>query len=187
MATSTIKSSLSINKNGGTSYRAGTISSNNYTAINSLAHVSRDLTNVGGVKETANLEVSKLNSNLTFAFIRERPIAKGVATTLNDAAANTIDADVRTTGNAAVALISSSHPVTSTRTSLSSTAIRDGFYNNFTGEYDAGYPDNQEDVFFIDGNVARDTSVISNRTEQGKLFFRGGKSVSSQSYSAKTG
>lgn len=187
MATSAIKSSLSVNKNGGTSYRAGTISSNNYTDISSLAHVSRDLTNVSGVKETANLEVSKANSNLTFAFVRERPIAKGVATTLNSAAANTIDADVRTTGNAAVELISSSHTVTSARTSLSATAIRDGFYNSFTGDYDAGYPDNQEDVFLIDDTVARDTSVIANRTQQGKLFFRGGKSTSSQSYSAKTG
>jgi len=64
-------------------------------------------------------------------------------------------------------------------TSLSTTAMRTGKYNYFTGKYSNGFPISQTDSF---GN---DNAARSSYDAPGSITFRVGNNITSQNYEAK--
>lgn len=179
MATSTIISSEASNVVGSSIYVGGSISTSNFSGANSIPITGSDVSNTSGVKETT--DVGKVNSTLTFLWNNPRPLVKGYTRVVNSASADTFAKAIGTSGSAAVELISSSHPRTSARTRLIATAIRDGFYNPYSGDFDAGYPDNEVTSF------QSDNGVVSSRNDTSNLFFYNGGGSLSKAYDRKTG
>lgn len=67
------------------------------------------------------------------------------------------------------------------RTRQQTTAIRQGYWNDYTGEFDPGYPVVVVDVFGTD-NAANPT-----RSVPGRLSFAGQSATTTTNYSEKTG
>ena len=178
MATSAINPLATFNKNGSTALKAGGTSVHNYSSVNSIDYNSSGLDNVSGVKE--GLDVGKTSDSLEFAWNNPRPLVKGYTTAINTSV-GTSGKELGSTGSHSTDLIRSSHPSESTRTRLVATAIRDGFYNPYSGEFDLGYPDNQLDDF------GYDYAAVANRNSQASLFFSTGSETFSRPYDKKTG
>jgi hypothetical protein len=128
------------------------------------------------VAQTSN--VQGLLAGGEFAYDNNKPLIKGYTNSIN----NFSPAEgINSTGNANSENTSAIHPVSFVRTRLVRTAFRDGRFNNFTGKFDAGYPDVQLDDLLVD--VAANPS----RAEPGRIHFTYGKRLISSGYYPKTG
>lgn len=123
-----------------------------------------------------NDNADKALSGGTFAYNNERPIAKKTTDILAGVAE-----DFLVSGAAVPSLRRSIHKIESVRTRKLTTAIRENRYSEFTGEFDAGYPEVSVDSFGAD-NAANPT-----RTVPGELVYRDGSPLPVQDdYKAKT-
>jgi hypothetical protein len=67
------------------------------------------------------------------------------------------------------------------RTRLQTTAIREGYWNEYTGQFDPGYPVVTVDVF------GTDSAANPTRSVPGRLSFAGQSATTTTNYSEKTG
>jgi len=179
MATESIDVNNPYNNVTSTVLEGGTISLSNRSKVNSTQLQGRDLANVSGVKES--VDVGTANTTLAFSWNNPRPLVKGYSRRVNTATVDTVSKDLGTSGSAAVEMINSVHINEYRRTRLVATAIRDGFYNPYSGEFDIGYPDNIQDYFEIDN------AAITSRNNTANIFFYNGISTNTRAYDKKTG
>ena len=112
-----------------------------------------------------------------FAYNNSNPISKRVTTTLS-----TTSNDVLLSGASQPELIQSIHKIETVRTRKLTTAIRENRYNEFTGQFEAGYPQVAVDSF------NSDSAANPSRTNPGKLTYKtSSASPVNDSYKEKTG
>lgn len=111
-----------------------------------------------------------------FANSTQRPVAKRLTSELGG-----LSNDVLLSGAAQPQLIQSVNKLDTIKSTLQTTAYRDGRWNFFTGQYDAGYPLSSDDDFLPDVE-ARVT-----RTAPGNFAYKGGNPLPlTESYPVKT-
>jgi hypothetical protein len=131
-------------------------------------------TGVFGSTVVDNDDADKALSIGSFAFNNERPIAKKTTTSLAGVPENFLQSGACVPG-----LIKSIHKTESVRTRKLTTAIRENKWNEFSGEFDAGYPQVSLDTFY---NIAADdTSTLPiddaanpTRLNPGELVYKDG-------------
>lgn len=169
----TVPTNLStlVNRTGG----AATKVSNTYQ----LDGVTTAYSNLGVFGSTVidGDDADKALSAGVFAYNNESPIAKRVTDTLS-----TVSNDVLLSGAAQPSLVRSIHELEVLRTRRLTTAIRQNKWNEFTGEFDAGYP-----VVTVD-TLATDNAANPTRAIPGLLNYKSsGPTIVSDNYSKKTG
>ena len=146
--------------------------------------VSRYDAGVFGSTVIDNSDADKALSAGVFAYDNESPIAKRVTTELS-----TVSNDYLLSGAADPNQRQSIHKIQvlgmgyaeGVRTRKQTTAIRQGYWNEYTGQFDPGYPVVAIDVFGTD-NAANPT-----RSVPGRLSFAGQSATTTTNYSEKTG
>ena len=160
------------NNNGGVVVSNGTVSGT-FTSIS----MTQENVGVFGSTVVEGTDTTKALSAGVFAYSGSEPIAKRVTTSLG-----TVANDVLLSGAGQPALIQSVHKFASPfSTRKITTAIREGYWNEYTGEFDSGYPLVVTDTFLTDNaaNPSRDVP--------GTVTFAGQSATSTSNYSKKTG
>jgi hypothetical protein len=112
----------------------------------------------------------------TFAYNRQRPIAKKVTTQLGG-----VSNYVLRSGAAQPALVKSINKLETLRTRRFTTAIRENHYNRFTGQFDPNTP-----VVAVD-SLGADTAATPTKSLPGQLVFKiGAKVPVTSNYKPKT-
>lgn len=112
----------------------------------------------------------------TFAYNRQRPVAKKVTTQLGG-----VSNTVLRSGAAEPALVKSINKLETLRTRRFTTAIRENHYNRFTGQFDPNTP-----VVAVD-SLGMDTAAAPTKQLPGKLVFKTGAKVPvTSNYKPKT-
>lgn len=156
----------STDNNGGTVKANGLVSGTFQATA-----TTQEKTGVFGSTVVDNNSADKALGAGTFAYDNERPVAKKTTTTLAGVAQ-----DFLQSGASAPETIRSIHKIESVRTRKLTTAIRTNKWNEYSGEFDSGYPEVSVDSFGSD-NAANPT-----RETPGELTFIG-QSVSDGSTS----
>lgn len=167
------------NVNSGTVLNGGIPYQNNPSAAEAFYNKRRvnefpfGSTLVDGVNITGNNQNFLLP--VPYAGVRSliKRSTKTIAGQLNDV--------LLTSGCIQPELRSSIHYINSYHTRLEHQAYNEGRFNNYTGKFAAGYPDNQIDFF------GPDEAAVVSREHQGRLFFKNSKTVSIANYPSKTG
>lgn len=131
-------------------------------------------TGVFGSTVVDNSDSDKALSSGEFAYDNNRPVGKKITDSLA-----TVSNNFLVSGASDPANIRSIHKIESIRTRKLTTAIRENRYNEFTGEFDAGYPQVSLDTFY---NIsADDTSTLPvdeaanpTRENPGELVYKDG-------------
>jgi hypothetical protein len=132
--------SASTDNNGGTIKANGAVSGTFQATATTL-----EKTGVFGSTVVDNDSADKALSSGTFAYDNERPVAKKTTTTLAGVAE-----DFLQSGAAAPSTRRSIHKIESVRTRKLTTAIRTNKWNEYSGEFDSGYPETSTDSFGTD-------------------------------------
>lgn len=160
--------------NGGAVTRGGTVASGLLDNVN----VSRTNTTVFGSTVLDNDWADEAVSAGTFAYNNQSPVAKRLTDELSGVANNILLSGASVPSN-----VRSIHKLETLRTRRYATAIRGGKFNEFTGEFDAGFP-----VVAVD-TLATDNAANPSRTSPGQLTYKGGAllPVTNNDYKPKTG
>lgn len=172
----------STDNNGGTIKANGTAS-----GTFAASSVTQAKTGVFGSTVVDNNDADKALSAGTFAFNNNNPVGKKVTSSLSGVSNTVLLSGAGNPGG-----IRSIHKIESVKTRKLTTAIRENRYNEFTGEFDAGYPQLSDDTFY--NIAANDTSTLpvdqaANPTMEvpGELTYRTGAAEPvSDDYKAKT-
>ena len=117
----------------------------------------------------------------TFAYNNNSPIAKRVTRTLSG-----VDNDFLLKGAARPDLIQSVHKIESIRTRRIATAIRSGFWNEYTGSWTTN-PTVAVDSFVGSDSTSNDYAARVSRNQPGNLTYKlGNPSVVTVGYAKKT-
>lgn len=100
-----------------------------------------------------------------FSYNNQRPVAKKLTPTLS-----TVSNDFLVSGALVPSNIRSIHKLETLRTRRQTSAIRQGYFNDFTGKYDEGYP-----VVAVDA-LATDEAANPSRENPGELVYIAGNS-----------
>lgn len=138
--------------------------------------VSRYDAGVFGSTVLDNNTADKALNAGVFAYNNERPISKRVTTTLS-----TTNNNVLRSGAAVPSNVRSIHKVEVYRTRKLTSAIRAGKWNQYSGTFEAGYPQNVVD------SVSSDNAANPSREYPGSLVYTNGSSSTATFYSKKTG
>lgn len=138
--------------------------------------VARENVGVFGSTVVDGVNTDKALTAGTFAYDNESPVAKRVTQSLS-----TVTNNYLLSGAADPVQRRSIHKLEVLRTRKTTTAIREGYWNEFTGEFDPGYPLNVVDT------LESDNAANPNRAVPGRVVFAGQSSVSTVNYSEKTG
>jgi hypothetical protein len=158
--------------NGGAVTRGGTVSAEKLVNVN----VHRYDFGVFGSTVLDNSSANKALSLGTFAYNRQRPIAKRTTSSLSG-----VNNVVLVSGASQPNLVQSIHKLNVLRTRKFTTAIRANKYNRFTNTWEAGYPVVQVDA------LNTDTAATPTRTNPGRLVYKLGQaSPVTGSYKPKT-
>ena len=169
----------SIKNNGGTALKAGTPSSIYDSALSTFSNNTRTLnfpfgsTVVDGINVTGSSQnsLAPIPNNLN-----QKPLIKRATKTIALQSNNVLQSP----GNLSTSLTSSIHNIESYRTRLEHSAYKDGYLNILTGQFDAGYPDNQRDEF------GADSAANPSRSNPGVIIFKNGRNISVIPYQPKT-
>lgn len=165
----------------GTVLKGGTKSStNNFLSMESiLGNYSLDAFPYGStVVQTGDVEKSLDSESSVFAFDNDRPLVKGVTFVINN---DSLDHELRTTGTRDTNLRTNIHHIRYMKTVLAASAIRDGKFDVYTGQYEATYPQMSNDDF------GSDFAATVSRANPGKLTMLVNKLPVSQTYETKNG
>jgi len=163
------KSTL-VDNNGGAAKKVTTTD-----LIDGVAVSTEDLGVFGSTVVTTN-DVSLADFGLEFRYDNNKPIAKRLATTQSVLANNYLISGAADPNNRR-----SIHKLEVLRTRLATTAIREGYWNDYTGEFDPGYP-----IVIVD-SLGTDNAANPSRSVPGRLSYAGQSAVTSTNYSEKTG
>jgi hypothetical protein len=160
--------------NGGAVTRGGTVASNLLDNVN----VYRTNETVFGSTVLDNDWANEALSAGTFAYNNQSPVAKRLTDSLSG-----VSNTVLLSGAAVPANVRSIHKLETLRTRRYTAAIRAGKYNEYTGEFDAGFP-----VVAVD-TLATDNAANPTRSAPGQLTYKGGAllPVTNNDYKPKTG
>jgi hypothetical protein len=161
----------STDNNGGTIKANGAVS-----GTFSASSVTQSKTGVFGSTVVDNDSADKALSAGTFAFDNNSPVAKKITTSLSGVSNTVLLSGAGNPGG-----IRSIHKIESIETLKLTTAIRENRYNEFSGEFDAGYPELSTD------NFGSDDAANPTRSVPGELVYRtGAKEPVTDEYKAKT-
>jgi hypothetical protein len=161
----------STDNNGGTIKANGTVS-----GTFAASSVTQAKTGVFGSTVVDNDDADKALSAGTFAFNNNNPVGKKVTSSLSGVSNTVLLSGAGNPGG-----IRSIHKIESIKTRKLTTAIRENRYNEFTGEFDSGYPETSTDNFGTD-DAANPTMEVP-----GELTYRtGAKEPVTDEYKAKT-
>jgi len=166
---SAVTSTSTVN-NGGTMLANGTAN----TALESI-NTARENVGVFGSTVVDGDSADKAVSAGTFAYDNEAPISKRITTELAGVAS-----DVLATTGSNPELVRSIHKLETLRTRRLTTAIRNNKWNEYSGEWDAGFPVTATD------SLSTDTAANPSRTVPGKLNYFLGSAPVSINYKART-
>lgn len=157
--------------------RGGTgINTSSSSVLSNSVSLGFDDVGVFGSVVVDGTDTDKAVDSSGFANSTQKPIAKRLTSELGG-----VNNLVLLSGAAQPHLVRSVNKLETINSLLQTTAYRDGRWNIFTGQYDAGYPLNSEDDFGPD-NEARAT-----RTAPGNFSYKGGNLLPvSESYPVKT-
>lgn len=161
-----------------TDNNGGTIKSNGL-ASGTFQSSAITLENVGVFGSTVvnNNDADKALNSGVFAYNNQSPVSKRTTSTLS-----TVSNNVLLSGAAQPALIRSIHKLETLRTRKLTTAIRENRWNEYTGEFDSGYPQ------VVVDSLANDVSASPTRNNPGVLNYKSsGPTIVSDNYSKKTG
>ena len=160
--------------NGGSVTRGGTVESGLLDNVS----VTRYNTTVFGSTVLDNDWADEALSAGTFAYNNQSPVGKRVTDELSG-----VSNTVLRSGAAVPENVRSIHKLEVLRSRRYTTAIRAGKYNEYTGEWDAGFP-----VVAVD-TLATDNAANPTRTNPGQLTYKGGAllPVTDNDYKKKTG
>lgn len=137
-----------------------------------------------------NNHANKAISAGTFAYNNKKPVAKRVSTTISGVSNN-----VLRSGAAEPTLVQSVHKIQvqgmgyseGVRTLKQTTAIRDGYFNIYTGKFDPGYPASSVDTLSL-APTYQDVAANPTRVVPGALTYKGGSpNPVNDDYKEKTG
>lgn len=111
-----------------------------------------------------------------FAYDNESPVAKKLTTSLS-----TVSNNYLLSGAADPTERRSIHKLEVLRSRLTTTAIREGYWNEYTGQFDPGYP------LVVTDSLGTDNAANPSRSVPGRLSFAGQSSTTTTNYSEKTG
>lgn len=174
--TSTDNNGGTVRANGGAGGTFATIPTN------------RQPTTVFGSTPVDNADADKAVSDGQFAYDNQRPLSKKVTNVL----AGGVSADFMLSGAGDPTNIQSIHKIESVTTRKLTTAIRDNRWNEYSGKFDPGYPEVQNDVFYSirDGGILADIvddAANPSRTNPGDLtYMQGNPNPVSSDYPVKT-
>ena len=140
MATTKAVSLLETNNDGGSVLSGGT-----NTQLNTVSHGQ---VQVQTMKPVDGEDTDKALSAGTFAYDNDSPVAKKVSTTLSG-----VSNDVLKSGAAQPGLRRKVNKIEGLTTSKVTSALRGGYYNHVTGEFDNAYPQSSSDSFGTDDAV----------------------------------
>lgn len=138
--------------------------------------VSREDVGVFGSTVVDNNDADKALGAGVFAYDNESPVAKRLTSSLS-----TVSNDYLLSGAADPTGRRSIHKLEVVTSRLQTTAIREGRWNDYTGQYDPGYP------LVVTDTYASDNAANPTRSVPGRLAYAGQSSVSTVNYSEKTG
>lgn len=162
----------STDNNGGTVKTNGAVS-----GTFQASQITQEPTGVFGSVVVDNNDADKALSTGIFAYNNEQPIAKRVSTSLSS-----VFNTVLQSGADQPALVRSIHKLEVLRTRQATTAIREGRFDIYSGQYDSGYP-----LVVVD-SLATDNAANPTRNNPGLLNYKSSSpSIVSDNYSKKTG
>jgi hypothetical protein len=162
---------VSTDNNGGTIKANGTVSGT--FAASSLTQVD---TGVFASTVVDNNDADKALSTGTFAFNNNSPVAKKLTGSLSG-----VNNDFLLSGASDPNNIQSIHKIESVRTRRLTSAIRQNKWNEYSGEFDSGFP-----VVAVD-NFGADDAANPTRSVPGELVYRtGSPNVVQDNYKKKT-
>jgi len=153
--------SVSADNNGGTIKANGTGSGTFATS-----KTAQNKTGVFGSTVVDNDTADKAVSAGTFAYNNSRPVAKKTSSTISGVA-NTVLQSGASDPNRRKSI----HKIESIKTLKTTTAVRTNKWNEYTGKWEAGFPQTSNDSFGND-NAASPTSNVP-----GELTYRTGAKV----------
>lgn len=168
----------------------GSVAKASNTDLLDGVQVSRYSAGVFGSTVLDNDDADKALSAGTFAYNNQAPVAKRVTTTISGVANDTL-----LSGASEPSLTHSIHKIQVTtmgysegvRTRLLTSAIRAGKWNEYSGEFEAGYPQSSVDVFSLAPSY-QDVAANPTRAVPGKLTYKtSAPTLVNGSYSEKTG
>lgn len=144
---------------------------------------------VFGSTPVDNDDADKAVDDGDFAYDNQRPVSKKVTSIL----AGGVSANFMLSGAGDPTNIKSIHKIEALTTRKLTTAIRDNRWNEYSGEFDPGYPEVQFDVFYsirdlgigLEGSVIDDAANPS-RVNPGDLTYTQGTTPVSTNYPTKT-
>jgi len=137
-----------------------------------------------------NNQTDKALSAGTFAYNNSKPIAKRVTTEING-----LSNDILLSGASVPSLTHSIHKIQvstmgyseGVRTTKLTSAIREGKWNEYTGEFEAGYPQSSVDTLSLSPTY-QDVAANPSRGTPGKLTYKtNSPTIVVDNYSEKTG
>lgn len=174
---------ISTDNNGGT-VRANGGASGTFATV----ATNRQPTSVFGSTPIDNADADKAVDDGEFAYDNQRPLSKKVTSEL----AGGVSADFMLSGAGDPTNIQSIHKIESVTTRKLTMAIRDNKFNVYSGKFDPGYPEVQNDIFYSikDGGTVADViddAANPNRTNPGELtYIQGNPLPLSKGYEEKT-
>lgn len=176
--TSTDNNGGTVRANGGASGTFATVATN------------RQPSTVFGSTPIDNADADPAVDGGDFAYDNQQPISKKVTSVL----AGTVSADFMRSGAGDPTNIQSIHKIESVTTRKLTTAIRENKWNEYSGKFDPGYPQVQNDTFYsirdngigIEGSPVDDAANV-NRTAPGELtYMQGNPNPLNADYPEKT-
>lgn len=152
--------------------------------------ISRYDGGVFGSTALDNNDADKALSAGTFAYNNQKPVAKRITTAISG-----VSNSVLLSGAAQPSLVQSIHKIQvlgmgyaeGVRTRKLTSAIRAGKWNEYSGEFEAGYPQSSTDVFSLSPSY-EDVAANPTRAVPGKLTYKtSAPSLVNDSYKEKTG
>jgi hypothetical protein len=176
--TSTDNNGGTVRANGGASGTFATVATN------------RQPSAVFGSTPVDNADADPAIDGGDFAYNNQQPISKKVTSVLAGAS----PADFMRSGAGDPTNIQSIHKIESVTTRKLTTAIRENKWNEYSGKFDAGYPQVQNDTFYsirdngvVVGESPIDDAASPSRTNPGDLtYMQGNPNPLSTDYPVKT-
>jgi hypothetical protein len=163
--------------NGGITLNGGTPNSQDPSTLSTFSNKRRTEEFPFGSIVVDGVNITGANQNLSVPVPYEdgQPIIKRTLSTFTNSSV------LLSPGNLNTALTSSIHSISTYRTRLEHQAYVGGLYNQYTGKFATGFPDNSFDDFGLD------TAASVSRADQGSLFFNNHSKINTVSYLPKTG
>lgn len=177
MAFINISLESSVKNDSGVVFKGGSVSSSSPAQAFASQYSPDSLPFASYVVQGVNTTTALSDEGSVFAYNTNTPLIKGETVVINS---QSLNHELYTTGTANPSLINSIHPVFGARTRLAASAIRNGYFDIYTGKFDLGWPDVQYDAF------GDDVAATPSRSNPGTMYYSLGKKYVAKNYQAKT-